>query len=181
MHEMGMKQRVFGSYRTIGTELLQSAGKDAEGFEAVFPYDPTRQEPRWIAFQKDYKAKFNEEPEQFASLAYDAAQAMLDSICKAGLNRARIHDALADIETYQGVTAKMVFDTNSKNTTPMFLATVHNGKLSYRVATMEKEQPSVQKAEMQPTLPPTSTPPYARVGEEGVTYSGPAVVSENLR
>ena len=71
---------------------------------------------------------------------------MLDSICKAGLNRARIHDALADIETYQGVTAKMVFDTNSKNTTPMFLATVHNGKLSYRVATMEKEQPSVTES-----------------------------------
>ena len=92
----------------------------------MFPYDPTRKDPRWTKFQKEYKAKYNEEPEQFASLAYDAAQAMLDSICKAGLNRARIHDALADIETYHGVTSNMVFDTNSKNTTPMFLATVHN-------------------------------------------------------
>ena len=144
MHEMGMKQRVFGSYRTIGPDLLQSAGKDAEGFEAVFPYNPTRNDPRWIAFQKEYKAKFNEEPEQFASLAYDAAQAMLDSICKAGLNRARIHDALADIETYHGVTSTMIFDTNSKNTTPMFLATVHNGGISYRVARMEKEPPAAQ-------------------------------------
>src|SRR5450631_1600179 len=175
MHEMGMKQRVFGSYRTIGNELLQSAGKDAEGFEAVFPYDPTRKDPRWIAFQKDYRAKFNEEPEQFASLAYDAAQAMLGSICKAGLNRARIHDALADIETYQGVTANMVFDTNSKNTAPMFLATVHDGKISYRVATMEKQQPTAQKAEEQAPPAPSIIQPYARVGEDGVTYSGPAV------
>jgi branched-chain amino acid transport system substrate-binding protein len=175
MHEMGMKQRVFGSYRTIGNELLQSVGKDAEGFEAVFPYDPTRKDPRWIAFQKDYRAKFNEEPEQFASLAYDAAQAMLGSICKAGLNRARIHDALADIETYQGVTANMVFDTNSKNTAPMFLATVHDGKISYRVATMEKQQPTAQKAEEQAPPAPSIIQPYARVGEDGVTYSGPAV------
>jgi branched-chain amino acid transport system substrate-binding protein len=174
MHEMGMKQRVFGSYRTIGPELLQSAGKDAEGFEAVFPYDPTRKDPRWIAFQKEYKAKFKEEPEQFASLAYDAAQAMLDSICKAGLNRARIHDALADIEVYHGVTATMVFDTNSKNTTPMYLATVHNGDISYRVATMEKEPPAAEKASADPA--PT-TQPYARVGEEGVAYSGPVVTT----
>lgn len=177
MHEMGMKQRVFGSYRTIGRGLLQAAGKDAEGFEAVFPYDPTRKDPRWIAFQKEYKAKFNEEPEQFASLAYDAAQAMLDSICKAGLNRARIHDALADIETYHGVTSTMVFDTNSKNTTPMYLATVHNGEISYRVATMEKEPPAVQKADEQSAPNATPAQPYARVGEEGVTYSGPVVAA----
>ena len=177
MREMGMKQRVFGSYRTIGPELLKSAGKDAEGFEAVFPYDPTRKDPRWIAFQKEYKGKFNEEPEQFASLAYDAAQAMLDSICKAGLNRARIHDALANIETYRGVTSTMVFDTNSKNTTPMFLATVHNGEISYRVARMEKEPPAAQKANAELAPAPATTQPYARVGEEGVQYSGPAVTA----
>jgi len=177
MREMGMKQRVFGSYRTIGPELLQLAGKDAEGFEAVFPYDPTRKDPRWIAFQKEYKAKFKEEPEQFASLAYDAAQAMLDSICKAGLNRARIHDALADIETYRGVTSTMVFDTNSKNTTPMFLATVHSGEISYRVARMEKESPVAQKADAELAPVPAPAPPYARVGEEGVQYSGPAVTA----
>ena len=42
MRELGMKQRVFGSYRTLGDDLLAQAGPAAEGFEAVFPYDPTR-------------------------------------------------------------------------------------------------------------------------------------------
>ena len=64
--------------------------------------------------------------------------ALLDSICKAGLNRARIHDALADIEEYDGVTGHMVFDPNQKNVAPMYLGTVHNGAITYRVATMEK-------------------------------------------
>jgi branched-chain amino acid transport system substrate-binding protein len=64
--------------------------------------------------------------------------ALLDSICKAGLNRARIHDALADIEKYDGVTGHMVFDPNQKNVAPMYLGTVHNGAITYRVATMEK-------------------------------------------
>ncbi|HEU5401169.1 MAG TPA: ABC transporter substrate-binding protein, partial [Terriglobales bacterium] len=40
MRELGMKQRVFGSHRTIGNDLLAQAGDAAEGFEAVFPYDP---------------------------------------------------------------------------------------------------------------------------------------------
>jgi branched-chain amino acid transport system substrate-binding protein len=42
MRELGMKQRVFGSYRTLGGDLLAQAGPAAEGFEAVFPYDPSR-------------------------------------------------------------------------------------------------------------------------------------------
>ncbi len=53
MRELGMKQRVFGSHRTMsgtgrGTtadELVKLAGPAAEGFEAVFPYDPTRTIP----------------------------------------------------------------------------------------------------------------------------------------
>ena len=169
MRALGMKQRVFGSYRTLGPELVEKAGAAAEGFEAVFPYDPTRNDPRWIAFNQRFEARFHEKPEQFASLAYDAMNALLDSICKAGLNRARIHDALANIEEYDGVTAHMVFDPNQKNVAPMYLATVHNGSISYRVQTMEKEPPQPAAS-----LHPAGPVPYARVGEDGVSYAGPS-------
>lgn len=167
MREAGMKQPVFGSYRTIGPEMLAAAGPAAEGFEAVFPYDPTRNDPQWTGFQKRFQARFNEQPEQFASLAYDAMNALLQSICKAGLNRARIHDALADMEQYDGVTGHMVFDPLQKNVAPMYLATVKNGTISYHIAKMDKELPAARQ-----TAPATPAP-YARVGEEGVTYSGP--------
>jgi branched-chain amino acid transport system substrate-binding protein len=169
MRALGMKQRVFGSYRTLGPELLEKAGPAAEGFEAVFPYDPTRNDPRWIAFNQRFEARFHEKPEQFASLAYDSMNALLDSICKAGLNRARIHDALADIEEYNGVTGHMVFDPNQKNVAPMYLGTVRNGAITYRVQTMEKEQPQPAAA-----VQPMEAAPYARVGEEGVSYAGPS-------
>ena len=145
MRAMGMKQPVFGSYRTLGPDLLTQAGTAAEGFEAVFPYDPTRKDPRWLDFNRRFEARFHEQPEQFASLAYDAMNALLDSICKAGLNRARIHDALADIEEYDGVTGHMVFDPNQKNVAPMYLGTVQDGAITYRLATMEK-QPAGQGA-----------------------------------
>lgn len=174
MRALGMKQRVFGSYRTLGPDLLVKAGPAAEGFEAVFPYDPTRKDARWIEFNQRFETRFHEPPEQFAALAYDAMNALLDSICRAGLNRARIHDALADIEQYDGVTGHMVFDPNQKNVAPMYLGTVHNGAITYRIATMDKVLP-VQKQAAESQGPAAGTPavPYARVGENGVSYAGP--------
>jgi branched-chain amino acid transport system substrate-binding protein len=179
MQAAGMKQRVFGAYRTLGPTLLAEAGPAAEGFEAVFPYDPTRQDPRWLSFNRRFEDHFHEKPEQFASLAYDAMNALLDSICKAGLNRARIHDALANIEQYDGVTGHMIFDPNQKNVAPMYLGKVHNGAITYRVATMKKQPPS-EKPTIAPQPPPVAQVapaapqvPYARVGEDGVDYAGP--------
>jgi branched-chain amino acid transport system substrate-binding protein len=172
MRAAGMKQRVFGAYRTLGPTLLTEAGDAAEGFEAVFPYDPTRNDPKWIDFNHRFEARFHEKPEQFASLAYDAMNALLDSICKAGLNRARIHDALANIEQYDGVTGHMVFDPNQKNVAPMYLGTVHNGAVTYRVATMEKP-PAAGPPAVGQIGPSAQQAPYARVGEDGVDYAGP--------
>jgi len=153
MQELGMKQRVFGSHRTIGDELIKQAGPAAEGFEAVFPYDPSRTDARWQDFNSRYEAAFHEKPDHFAALAYDAMQILLNAICRAGLNRGRIRDALTGTENYKGVTGDMVFDPNSKNIAPLFLGHVHNGTIEYRRITMEK--------------------PYARVGENGVQYAGP--------
>ena len=159
MRELGLKQRVFGSHRTIGNELIQLAGAAAEGFEAVYPYDPTQRTKKWLDFNRSFEAAYHEQPDHFGALAYDAMQILLQSICQAGLNRGRIRDVLTGVEQYEGVTGHMVFDPNCKNISPMFLATVHDGSISYRRITMDK--------------------PYARVGEEGVQYSGPSVAQND--
>jgi ABC-type branched-subunit amino acid transport system substrate-binding protein len=184
MRAAGMQQRVFGAYRTLGDTLLKEAGDAAEGFEAVYPYDPTRKDPRWLDFNRRFEDRFHEKPEQFASMAYDTMNMLLDSICKAGLNRARIHDALADIEQYDGVTGRMVFDPNQKNTAPLFLGTVHNGTITYRAATVDKsplapaasaapQPPAVGQTPLARQESPAAQAPYARVGEDGVDYTGP--------
>ena len=165
MQELGMKQRVFGSHRTIGDELPQLAGPAAEGFEAVFPYDPTQHRKEWLDFDDRFHAQYHEKPDHFAALAYDAMGILLKAICQAGLNRGRIRDALTGMTKYDGATGEMVFDPNCKNIAPLYLATVHNGAIEYRRITMQK--------------------PYARVGEDGVSYFGPVTPaiprSENLR
>lgn len=161
MQELGMKQRVFGSHRTMGDELVRLAGPAAEGYEAVFPYDPTQRNQKWLDFNSRFDARYHEKPDHFAALAYDAMQILLQSICRAGLNRGRIRDALTGVENYKGVTGEMVFDPNCKNISPLFLASVHHGAIEYRRITMEK--------------------PYAQVGEGGVQYAGPATPESNPR
>jgi branched-chain amino acid transport system substrate-binding protein len=159
MQELGMKQRVFGSHRTLGNELIKLAGPAAEGFEAVYPYDPTRNDPLWLDFVSRYQARYHEQPDHFAALAYDQMRILLDAICRAGLNKGRIRDALTGLTSYKGVTGDMVFDPNCKNIAPLFLGHVHNGQIDYRRITMEN--------------------PYARVGENGVSYTGPPTSTEN--
>jgi len=154
MQQLRMKQRVFGSHRTLGDDLLK-IGPAAEGFEAVFPYNPTSTDPRWLKFNSRYETTYQEKPDQFAALAYDAMQALLNAICRAGLNKGRIRDALTSITSYKGVTGDMIFDPNCKNIAPLFLARIHDGSIEYRRITMEK--------------------PYARVGEDGVRYNGPVL------
>jgi branched-chain amino acid transport system substrate-binding protein len=153
MRELGMQQRVFGSFRTIGDGLLQAAGAAAEGMEAVFPYDPGRDDEAWVGFRGRFAKQFGREPEVFASLGFDTMNILLDAVCRAGLNRGRIRDALAGLEGYKGVTGQMVFDPNSKNIVPLYLATVRNGAIQYRRYGMEKH--------------------YAKVDEGRVVYSGP--------
>ena len=161
MQEMGMKQNVFGSHRTIGDELIRLAGPAAENFEAVYPFDPSRSDSRWLEFVARYEALYHEKPDHFAALAYDQMRILLDAICRAGLNKGRIRDALTGLTNYKGVTGNMVFDPNCKNIAPLFLAHVQNGTISYRRITMEK--------------------PYARVGEDGVQYSGPRTATESAK
>lgn len=155
MRAMKMQQRVFGSFRVLGNDMLRIAGDAAEGLEVVFPFDPTRDDPAWLAFNRHFEKRFGKPPDVFASLAYDTMNILLQGICRAGLNRGRIRDALTGLLSYKGVTGQMVFDPNAKNTAPLYLTTVKGGKYEFRRYPMRM--------------------PYAKVGENGVNYNGPPV------
>jgi len=155
MQQMGMKQPVFGAARVLGDALFANAGKAAEGLEVVYPFNPDRDDPLWLDFQKRFTARYQAKVDAFSALGYDTMNILLDAICRAGLNRGRIRDALYSLERYKGVTGEMVFDPNAKNVAPLYLGKVKDGKLDWRRYTMDV--------------------PYAKVGERGVDYAGPAL------
>src|SRR5437763_12672493 len=63
MRAAGMKQRVFGSFRIAGDALLENGGSAAEDVEAVYPFDPTRDDPLWVAFRERFAKRFQTRPE----------------------------------------------------------------------------------------------------------------------
>jgi ABC-type branched-subunit amino acid transport system substrate-binding protein len=176
MRQLGMKQRVFGSFRTYGDDLFEIAGDAAEGMEFVFPYDPNQDRPAWVAFRQRFAAKFEgKQPDVFASLAYDAMSVLLDSICRAGLNRGRIRDAFTSIEQYHGVTSDMVMDVNCKNITPLYLGTIRPGRrVDFRRYPMQ-----LPYAQASATTPAFTGPPLADApaGRLNVVVFGPDAVT----
>jgi branched-chain amino acid transport system substrate-binding protein len=136
MRAMGMNQPVFGGSRLAYPQLLEIAGPAAEGMVMTTTLDPTRQDPKWLAFREAYRKRFNEDPIDYAAYAYDGMNILTSAIEKAGLNRGRIMDALRDyqMKTYEGVTGKALFDYTLNNISPVTMARVKDGKFEYWLA-----------------------------------------------
>jgi ABC-type branched-subunit amino acid transport system substrate-binding protein len=136
MRQMGLKQPVFGGSRLAYPRLLEIAGPAANGLVVTTALDPTRKDPKWVAFRDAYQQKFHEEPIDYAAAAYDVTNILFAAIEKAGLNRGRIMDVLRayQMKTYQGVMGTIYFDHTLNDLAPVNLARVKDGKFEYWLA-----------------------------------------------
>jgi ABC-type branched-subunit amino acid transport system substrate-binding protein len=136
MRAMGMKQPVFGSSRLAYPQLLETAGAAAEGLVVTTALDPTRTDPKWLAFRDAYLQKFHEQPIDYAAYSYDGMNVLIAAIEKAGLNRGRIMDVLRayQMKTYQGAAGTDYFDHTLNNIAPVSMARVKDGKFEYWLA-----------------------------------------------
>jgi ABC-type branched-subunit amino acid transport system substrate-binding protein len=136
MRAMGMNQPVFGGSRLAYPQLLEIAGPAAEGMVMTTTLDPTRQDPKWLAFREAYRKRFNEEPIDYAAYAFDGMNILTATIEKVGLNRGRIMAALRDyqMKTYEGVAGKAFFDHTLNNISPVTMARVKDGRFEYWLA-----------------------------------------------
>jgi len=133
MRAMGMNQPVFGGSRLAYPQLLEVAGPAAEGTVVTTTLDPTRRDPKWLAFRDAYRKRFNEEPIDYSAYAYDGMSILVAAIERAGLNRGRIMDVLRDyqMKSYDGVAGKALFDHTLNNISPVTMARVKDGRFEY--------------------------------------------------
>ena len=129
-----LPERVFGCDRLASQTFLAEAGAAAEGVVATATHDPTRDDPQLTTFVNAFTARSGHEPEAYAAHGYDGANILVAAIRKAGLNRVRIRDALYEYKHFDGVTGPIEFDSTLNDVSPVYLATVQNGKFSYREA-----------------------------------------------
>lgn len=131
MRERGMSQPIFGTDRLVSSTFLRLAGPAAEGVRTTSWMNLASEDPKWIAFRHRFHARFGTAPDAMASYGFDAASLVVAAIRTAGLNRARIRDALAGRRTYHGVTGLYRFDVNSNNIAPLTLARVKGGRFVF--------------------------------------------------
>lgn len=128
MRERGMNQLFIGSDRMVCQEFLDIVGEDHGEVIAGYPFYPDMENPNYRHFCETFVERFNDEPDTYAAHAFDGANLVIDAIEKAGLNRAKIRDALAEMKTYEGATGTLTFDAIYNDVSPAAMAILENGE-----------------------------------------------------
>jgi ABC-type branched-subunit amino acid transport system substrate-binding protein len=135
VRKKGFKGRIFGGPCMGKRSFFENAANAAEG--VVFPLLYT-QVKRSNGFDEKFAARFGKRPDYLAAHTYDAVNLLIAAIRKAGLNRARIHDAVRSLSPWRGITGKIRWDPLGSNSREVHLGTVRNG----RVCTLSKKKVS---------------------------------------
>jgi len=132
MRAMGMRQPYFACDRCVSEEFVRTAGANARGVACPFPWNPDRKDEKLDAFRAAFRERFGEDPETYASHAYDGMNMLIWAVQVAGLNRARIRDVLAHRRRpWPGVTGKIPLSAALDDMGEVFLARRENNKWKY--------------------------------------------------
>lgn len=135
MRNVGMTEVKFmGPDGIFEQALIDAAGQDAEGVYATFggipPKELTGAGKEWY---EAYKAKFNIEPEAYATYGYEAAKVLLNAInqvCQP--DRDAIRQAVLSTKDFPGLLGTWSFDENGDTTsTTMSGNVVQDGKWTF--------------------------------------------------
>jgi branched-chain amino acid transport system substrate-binding protein len=127
VRQKGFKGKIFGGPSLGRNSFLQQAGNVAEG--TVFPLLYTHGKES-SGFEKEFTARFGKQPDYLAAHTYDAVNLLIAAIRKAGLNRARIRDAVSELSPWNGVTGTIKWDPLGANNRAVCLGTVKNGRIA---------------------------------------------------
>jgi len=124
LRESGYTGSVFGGPCMAQSLFIVEAGRAAEG--VVFPcsYLPS---PQSLAFEETFTQRFGRGPDTLAAHTYDAVSMLVAAIRRAGLNRARIRDAIRGLAPWEGVSGTIAWDPAGSNPRPVGLCTIMNG------------------------------------------------------
>jgi branched-chain amino acid transport system substrate-binding protein len=111
---LGERVKLMGPDGLYQQGFVDEAAEAAEGvyltFGAVPPSKLTGKGAEWY---RNYKVRFNAEPEVYAAYAYEATKVALDAIKRAGKkDRGAIRDALLATRDFEGALGRWTFDGN---------------------------------------------------------------------
>lgn len=133
---VGVKAKFMGPDGCYEQAFIEAAGKSTVEGNAFMTFGGLPGDQltgKGKDFYTRYKAKFNSEPEAYASYAYETTLVVLDSIDKVKTTDRRIIlDAISKTKDYDGILGKWSFDNNGDTTlTIMSGNVVKNGVFAF--------------------------------------------------
>jgi len=126
VRQKGFKGLVFGGPWMGNRSFLEQGGVAAEA--VVFPLLYTHSKGS-NSFEDKFTSRFGKKPDYLAAHNYDAVNLLIAAIRKAGLNRARIRDAICELSPWNGVTGTIRWDSLGSNERAVHLGTIRDGRL----------------------------------------------------
>jgi branched-chain amino acid transport system substrate-binding protein len=112
--------------------LTQISGAAMEGNFFASHFSTEDQSPIIQDFIREFKKRFNREPDAMAALGYDAARVLLEAMTRAGSTEpAKVRDALAATRDFQGVTGQITIDENRNANKSAVVLTIRDKGFDY--------------------------------------------------
>jgi branched-chain amino acid transport system substrate-binding protein len=119
LRAQGLAYPIVADAATYSPEFIKLGGTAVEGVYTSSEFFPGDTRPEVQSFVKGFKAKYNEEPDLFAAIAYDAIKFIAAAITKGGPDRKGIHDALGQLKDVPSVIyGKLTFNENRRVANP---------------------------------------------------------------
>lgn len=154
--ELGMKQPILGGDGWDAPELWNLAGKSLENTYISNHYSIENPTPEIKKFVEAYKAKYNQDPDALAALAYDAANIMADSLKRAGTTEPqKLRDSIASTKDFKGVTGSITINDKRNAVKPAVILSLDPESKSFKFKTTiapegtesSEEKPKDEKAD----------------------------------
>jgi len=127
--EIGITSQFLSTVMFEDPEIVKIAGSATEGvIYSSRAYDPESKEGVTHDFVEKYEREYNETPDIFAALSYDAMNILALAMERGGLKSDEIKNTLYSIKHYPGVVGETSFNENGDVVQPASIKTVINGK-----------------------------------------------------
>jgi branched-chain amino acid transport system substrate-binding protein len=114
----GFGGTVLGGPTAASDAFRVAAGDAAEGVVAPRSIEPGA---RWAAFAAAYEERWGTAPDEPAARGYDAVELAVAAVRRAGLNRARVRDAVRALAPWSGAAGTVTWDALGRNQAPVSL------------------------------------------------------------
>jgi branched-chain amino acid transport system substrate-binding protein len=123
------KPVVMANSSLFSQKTIELGGDAVEGVLIPANYFSADPRPAAQEFTREYQALYGAVPNQFAALAYDAANLMVAALQKAGIeDRAKVKDALVSLQGFQGATGSISYANSHDPEKELVKITIKDGE-----------------------------------------------------